>query len=121
MILDGSPPRTPSEQYLAYVWHFDLDEDGYFYPDDPGDVNVRVAWDGDPTHGPYFGWHAYLDGRPIYGIMFTFTITGNTVTFTFPLSYIDYPTSFSWYGKTIRSDVGIYAEDPTSTAIWPSP
>jgi len=82
-------------------------------------VNARVAWDGDPTHGQYFGWHAYLDGRiPIYGIMFTFTIRGNILTFTFPLSYIDYPTSFTWYGEAIQADV---ARDPTSTATWPSP
>lgn len=116
MVLDGRPPRIPSELYLAYVWSFDLDGIPGF--NTVGDVNARVAWDGDQTHGPYFGWHAYLDGVHFAGIMFTFTIRGNTVTFTFPLSYIDYPTSFSWYGEAIQADV---ARDPTSTATWPSP
>lgn len=118
MVLDGKIPEMPSEQYLAYVWSFDLDGDGEF--NTPGDVNARVAWDGDPAHGVYFGWHAYLDGVDFAGILFTFNINGNTVTFTFPLSYIGNPTSFNWLGTSIRYDGG-YNGDHTSIATWPSP
>ena len=114
MIIGGKPPRTPSEHYLAYVWHFDLDGDGDF-SDFPGDVNARVFWDGN-------GWHASLDGVDFTGIPFTYTITGRHVTFTFPLSSINNPTSFRWFGLTYQIDASdnLVATDWVSIATWTS-
>lgn len=114
MVLDGKVPSLPDESYLAYVWHFDLDGDGDF-SDFPGDVNARVAWTGD-------GWYTYLDGAYFADTLFTFTITGSCVKFSFPLSYVNNPTSFSWFGLTYQTDVSgnLVATDPTSTATWSS-
>ena len=114
MVVGGKPPRTPSELYLAYVWHFDLDRDGDF-SDFPGDVNARVFWDGNR-------WNAFLDGIDFAGIPFRYTITGRHVTFTFPLSVLNNPTSFSWFGLTYQRDASdnLVATDWVSTATWSS-
>jgi hypothetical protein len=118
MVLASHIPLTTTEQYVSYVWSIDLNGDGQF--NTPGDMNARVAYDGDVTHTDNYGWHAYLDGNYYTGIMFTFTIKGNTVTFTFPLSYLHNPTSFKWMGSSIEVNLGGTNSDETSKATWGS-
>ncbi len=115
MILNAPIPKTPTDQALAYIWSLNLNGDGLF--NTPGDLNVRVAYDGDVTHGVYYGWHAYLDGNDWSGIMYTFTIKGNVVTFTFPLSYLGNPTSFKWCASSIQMSP-TFNGDSTSIATW---
>ena len=118
MVLAENIPLIATDQFMAYVWSMDLNGDGQL--NTPGDMNARVAYDGDITHSGNYGWHAYLDGSYSAGIMYTFTIKGNVVTFTFPLSLLNNPTSFMWMGSSIEVNSGGTSDDATSMVTWGS-
>ena len=105
-------PENPSPMFIGYVWVLDLDQDGIFnefppYAPDYTDLNVRVAFDPDPTHGPVFGWHGFIDGKYGPQILYeSFSIVANTVSFTLSLSEIYDPTSFLWQAGTVGSIEG---------------
>jgi len=102
-------PEDPSPMFIGYVWGLDLDQDGIFnefppYAPDYTDLNVRVAFDPDPTHGPVFGWHGFIDGKHGPQILYeSFSIIANNVSFTLSLSEIYDPTSFLWQASTVGS------------------
>ena len=109
MVVGNIPFSDPNfNNFLGFVWGLDLNENGIFtefppYADEYIDANIRVAHDPDPTHGEYYGWHAFIDGRPGIGILSGFTISKNKVTFSFSLSDIGNPTSFRWEAGTVES------------------
>jgi hypothetical protein len=109
MVVGNIPFSNPEfNHFLGFVWGLDLNENGVFgefppYVAEPIDANIRVAYDPDPTHGEVYGWHAFIDGRPQVGILSEFTIIKNKVVFSFPMSYIESPTSFRWEAGTPES------------------
>lgn len=109
MTVVGDIPEDPSPRFIGYVWGLDLDQDGIFNefpPYSPGytDLNVRVAFDPDPTHGAVFGWHGFIDGRAGPQILYeSFSIIANTVSFTLSRSSIYDASSFLWEANAIGS------------------
>lgn len=112
MSVANNIPEDPSPMFIGYVWALDLDQDGIFnefppYAPDYTDLNVRVAFDPDPTHGAVFGWHGFIDGKYCPQILYeSFSIIANTVLFTLSLSEIYDPTPFLWQAGTIGSIEG---------------
>lgn len=109
MTVVGDIPEDPSPKFIGYVWGLDLDQDGIFnefppYAPDYTDLNVRVAFDPDPTHGDVFGWHGFIDGKYGPQILYeSFSFIANTVSFTLSLSSIYDPISFLWEVATVGS------------------
>jgi Tol biopolymer transport system component len=105
MRLNGPvPSEVPGG--LPYVWALDTDlnpSSGQVHNDIGSDYNLRVGYDPDPGHGPYYGWHGYIDNLgegTASPPLDTFYINSDTVYLWVPIADIGSPEAFDWVAFT---------------------
>jgi hypothetical protein len=110
--LDDDIPATPPG-WQFYGWFLDTDLDsstGQHYNDIGSDYNVQV------TYFPDRGWVGQIFDIIGGGLveLTSITVSGDTVTFTMPLTAIGSPSAFNWISID-QDDVPYYADIAPNT------
>jgi len=106
MDLSTDIPIQPTK-YTAFVWNLDLDSNpntGDLFRELGIDVRIRVAFDPDPNHGIYYGWHGYIDRYVNPRGPLPYNISGRRISIDINLDELGNPSSFDWIATTITPE-----------------